>query len=55
MCAKSDTYTLQPITYVYVVEEEEVPGRCRLACDSPAAAAAAAAAPAVPEKQVRAV
>ena len=41
-----DTYTLQPITYVYVVEEEEVPGRCPLACDRPVV---------VSEKQFKAV
>jgi len=45
--AKSDTYTLQPITYVYVVKEE-VPGKCRLACGRPAEVA-------VSEKQVSAV
>ena len=44
MSTKSVTYTLQPITHVYVVEE--VPGRCRLACDRPVP---------VSEKQVSAV
>jgi len=48
MIAKSDTYTLQPITYAYVVKEE-VPGRLRLACGRTAAAEA------VTEKQVSAV
>ena len=46
---KSDTYTLQPITHVHAVKEEEVPGMCRLACERPAAAAA------VSEKEVSAV
>jgi len=46
--AKYDTYTLQPIIYVYVVKEE-VPGKFLLACGRPAAAVA------VSEKQVSAV